>query len=821
MSPTNRTPKTVKRYTYDTPDPVTPETGHTDRLVDEEVVLLPMDNGWSSALEIARLDPETSVIVDFDPAFDPVLLWSGKRKHRDLSVLPLQRNEVVSESRLTRIIERARQAGTSEPERQGSLFAELERELRESTKDKRIEFYTHEEQWRNKLICGDSLQVMESLLRYEGAAGHVQMMYIDPPYGIGYNSNFQQRIDTASNDKGDLADDVLTIRAFRDTWSLGIHSYLSHLSERLYVMRDLLASSGSIFFQIGDENVHLVRMLMDEVFGRANFVAQIAFSKTTGLGVTSGLPGRIDYLLWYCKDRPSVTMNSLYEKQDPIESGYTNLELSDGTRRTLSRDERSGAAPLPDGSRLWMSADLTKPGPGAKYEIEFEGKSYNPGRRWWGMPKEAMEKLVESGRVALLGKSLRYIRYFDDFPLKGITNLWTGWGGAPNPLYVVQTNEEVVARCISLTTSPGDLVFDPTCGSGTTAAAAERLGRRWVTCDTSRVATNIARKRLLSSTFPYYTLIGNTPTDGFRYEEQAWVTAKSTAYGLEPERVVLVDHPEVDGAAVRVCGPFEIMTLGRYSLEDWKGSLVDLQNHQGGLENYVETICRLYEPDAEVAGTGIIHALVDGDDGQYGISVGPLTGRITAYQLNEVAKEAESVRINRVHLLGWAFEANVGEVKGQLEKEHGVSLELVMIRPDALADGLKMIEPELLFSPVALPEVEVVTRTPDEVQVALAGVTIFDRQTKRTMFHSADDHYIAAWYLDEDYDGDCFVDCQMFFDFRKAPNLKTIAGVDVDTEEFDIRFVSDPFPVGKLHRIAVKVVDLYGNESTIVLDLNQ
>ncbi len=306
MSPTNRTPKTVKRYTYDTPDPVTPETGHTDRLVDEEVVLLPMDNGWSSALEIARLDPETSVIVDFDPAFDPVLLWSGKRKHRDLSVLPLQRNEVVSESRLTRIIERARQAGTSEPERQGSLFAELERELRESTKDKRIEFYTHEEQWRNKLICGDSLQVMESLLRYEGAAGHVQMMYIDPPYGIGYNSNFQQRIDTASNDKGDLADDVLTIRAFRDTWSLGIHSYLSHLSERLYVMRDLLASSGSIFFQIGDENVHLVRMLMDEVFGRANFVAQIAFSKTTGLGVTSGLPGRIR-LSSVVLQRPSIS----------------------------------------------------------------------------------------------------------------------------------------------------------------------------------------------------------------------------------------------------------------------------------------------------------------------------------------------------------------------------------------------------------------------------------------------------------------------------------------------------------------------------------
>ena len=821
---TKKAPKTVSRYTYDAPDPVTPETGHTDRLVDEEVVRLDMDNGWSEGLEVVKLETNETVVVDMDPAIDPVLLWSGKRNRREVPVLPLQRNEVVSESGIARIVERARANATGDGSSQRSLFADLERDLRESDKDKRVEFYTHEEEWRNKLICGDSLEVMESLLKYEGLAGQVQMTYLDPPYGISYNSNFQQRIDSASNEKGDSGDDVLTIHAYRDTWSLGIHSYLTYVSERLYLIRELLANSGSVFFQIGDSNVHLIRMLMDEVFGRANFVSQIAFSKTTGLGVTSGLPGRVDYLLWYCKDRSRGTMNSLYENQSPVESGYTNIELPDGTRRSLTREERAGITPFPADGRLWMSADLTKPGPGAKYEILFEGKAFNPGRRWWGMPKEAMERLVGTGRVALLGKSLRYVRYFDDFPLKGITNLWTGWGGATNPLYVVQTNEEVVARCVSLTTNPGELVFDPTCGSGTTAAAAERLGRRWATCDTSRVATNIARKRLLSSTFPYFTLVGSTPSSGFLFEEQPWVTAKSTAYSLEPERVMLVDRPLIDSTTVRVSGPFEVMTLGRYSIEDWKGALVDDGADESKLENYVQVICHLYQPHVElVAASGFIHGVIETEDESLGISVGPLTGRVTAYQLNEATKEAESAGLAKVDVLGWAFEANVGEVKERLEEQHGVQLTLVMIRPDALAEGLKVTQPDMLFSPLALPEVRIERQGGGngaaEWEVVLDGVTVFDRKAKTTTFHRADDNYIAAWYLDEDYDGDCFVDCQMFFDFIKAPNLTAAAGVEIDPEEFNIRFTSEPFPAGKYKRVAVKVVDVYGNESTMVREL--
>lgn len=231
-----------------------------------------MDNGWSKAIELGKLPEgdERPVVVDMDPAADPVLFWAGKRNRREVPVLPLQRNEIVSESRIAQIIERARRAAEekSGAAQQGHLFADLEKTLRERDRSKRVEFYTHDEGWKNKLICGDSLHVMESLLHYEGLRGKVQMIYIDPPYGIKYDSNFQQRVDSTKNDDKDRADDVLTIKAFRDTWTLGIHSYLSYLEERLYLCRELLAETSSIFVQINDENVHVVRSLMDEVFGK-------------------------------------------------------------------------------------------------------------------------------------------------------------------------------------------------------------------------------------------------------------------------------------------------------------------------------------------------------------------------------------------------------------------------------------------------------------------------------------------------------------------------------------------------------------------------
>jgi 16S rRNA G966 N2-methylase RsmD len=262
--------KRITRYTFDdVKEPRTPETGHTPLLpADEQVVVLPMDNGWSKALEVGKLptDGDRPVIVDMDPAADPLLFWSGKRNRRDIAILPLQRNEIVSESRIAQIIERSRQAAQEAAAiRQGHLFADLERTLRESDRSKRVEFYTHDEGWKNKVICGDSLHVMESLLHYENLRGRVHMIYVDPPYGIKYDSNFQQRMDSTRNDDKDSADDVLTIKAFRDTWALGIHSYLSYLQERLYLCRELLCSRGSLFLQMGDENAHLTRTLLDEV----------------------------------------------------------------------------------------------------------------------------------------------------------------------------------------------------------------------------------------------------------------------------------------------------------------------------------------------------------------------------------------------------------------------------------------------------------------------------------------------------------------------------------------------------------------------------
>lgn len=294
--------KKVTRYTYDeVKEPRVPETGHTALLpADELVVNLPMDNGWSKAIKVGTLPDgdERPVVVDMDPAADPVLFWAGKRNRREVPVLPLQRNEIVSESRIAHIVERAREAASETEPQQGALFADLEKTLRETDKSKRVEFYTHDEGWKNKLICGDSLQVMESLLHYENLRGKVQMIYMDPPYGIKYNTNFQQRIDSPNNEQSDQADDVLTIKAFRDTWSLGIHSYLGYLQERLYLCRELLSEAGSVFVQISDTNLHLVRAMMDEVLGASNFIGLISFSKTTSQS-SDFVPSVADFLIWY------------------------------------------------------------------------------------------------------------------------------------------------------------------------------------------------------------------------------------------------------------------------------------------------------------------------------------------------------------------------------------------------------------------------------------------------------------------------------------------------------------------------------------------
>jgi adenine-specific DNA-methyltransferase len=820
--PSTKKTKEVTRYVHEATDPATPETGHTGRLVDEKVVTLEMDNGWGTNLEVARIGKDKTVVVDIDPGMDPVLLWAGKRNRREVPVLPLQRNEIVSESRIARIVERAR-SSAAESSPQGSLFGDLDRQLREAGKDQRVEFYTHEEEWRNKLICGDSLEVMESLIRYEGMAGEVQMIYIDPPYGIAYDSNFQQRIDATSNSEEADADDVLTIKAFSDTWTLGVHSYLSYLTERLYLCRELLADSGSVFVQISLENVALVRLALDEVFGRENFRGEIAFVTTTGRS-SGGLDRVFDVLLLYSRSPDRWRYNQLFEEQTDL-SAFDWVEHDDGRLEKLTSQGAKEAFELGT-ARLFAHRDLSSQGESARgsFEYEYKGKHYRPpSGRHWSVTREGLDRLAVLGRLFPFGvKQLRYKVFPDDDPLRRRNNLWLdtqrgSFSGTKD--YVVETPLKVIERCVALTTAPGELVFDPTCGSGTTAVASEKLGRRWVTCDTSRVATNVARRRLLSASFDNYVLLGPTPSLGMRYRSVPVVKRKALAYDLEPAAVPLIDQPEVDSRSVRICGPFEVMTLGRYSLADWRGGLVS--DGPGGeyLEDYVTAICRLYDPNVEVGATqGLVHAMVDAGDSSRGISVGPLSGRVSANQLLEASKEAADLGLTELDVLGWAFESNIGEIKDRVEAEFGVKARLVMIRPDALAEGLKVTQPGSLFSPLTLPEVRV-NMAGDEVVVELDGATVFDRKTRTTAYHGASDGYITAWYLDENYDGDCFVDSQMFFDFKRVPNLRAAAGRDVEGEEFALQFSCVPFKSGSYRRIAVKVVDVFGNESTIVRNL--
>jgi adenine-specific DNA-methyltransferase len=706
----------------------------------------------------------------------------------------------------------------------------LEKTLRESDKSKRVEFYTHDEDWKNKLICGDSLQVMESLAHYEKLRGEVQMICIDPPYGIKYDSNFQQRVDSTKNNEKDQADDILTIKAFRDTWALGVHSYLSYLSDRLYLCRELLSDSGSIFVQISDENVHVVRALLDETFGRTNFASQITFQKT-GSQDTTLLGTTVDYLLWYVKDK-ELASKKYHQLYLPRKAGdlsldrYDHVELADGTERRITAAEIRGELPIPEGRRFQTTSLLSDGETNSDQDFKFHGHHYKPkAGSHWKTTVSGLKRLDELGRIVLEGSTLRYKRYVDDFNYVPIHDRWESMQIGRARDYVVQTAESVIERCILMTTDPADLVLDITCGSGTTAVCAERFGRRWITCDTSRVAINVARQRLVGSVFEHHLTRGPALSSGFIYDQKKRLTLETLAKDLEPESVDLVDSPKVDRSAVRITGPFEVMSLGRYSIEDWKGYVVS-SDREGvevpKLRNYIEVICRLYRRDAAVQGAnGLIHAIAESEKEKIAISVGPLSGRVSAKQVNDAVQDALASGILEVHVLGWAFESNVGEVKAQLEKRGKVKVELIMIRPDTLAEGLKATKPDTLFSPLALPDIDVEVKKNGKeakVIVRLRGVAVFDRTNRATDYKHADSGYVSAWYLDEDYDGDCLVDCQMFFDFKRAPNLKAL-GLEVEAKEYKLQLASQPFSLRGYKRIAVKVVDIFGNESTVVRQL--
>ena len=498
-----------------------------------------------------------------DRDLDPQLVWRGKNP-KDWSDLVVQAPPLFIQEKVhpKALIDDLMKRGNNQPDSEAlNLFADFNGLPDDNA---RTEFYRHDANWTNRMILGDSLQVMASLTEREGLRGKVQCIYVDPPYGIKFNSNFQwstKRRDVKDGKVDHITREPEQVKAFRDTWKDGIHSYLTYLGDRLTVARDLLTDSGSIFVQIGDENVHRVRVLMDEIFGTENFVSMIPFRKTSGKNAKN-LDTVNDYLMWYSRDIKKLKYRQLYFKRTNkmLTNAYTWLEETHGHERRLTRGEMQNPFLISDGKRFATHSIISQSGgENSNFPVTVNGRSYGPSKNtYWKTNVLGMNKLGKASRLFPVKNTLTYKRYADDFPVVPINNWWSDTiqsTFAMEKKYVVETYSKVIERCILMTTDPGDLVLDPTCGSGTTAYVAEHWGRRWITCDTSRVALALARARIMGARYDYFLLadspegrrkeatisrrtLSELPThcnirQGFVYERVSHITLKLIANNAE------------------------------------------------------------------------------------------------------------------------------------------------------------------------------------------------------------------------------------------------------------------------------------------------
>lgn len=520
---------------------------------------------FQAVMQKAAQDPLRVLYARRNPDLDPQLVWLGKdgADWSDLvvSAPPLYIQEKVHPKVLIDDLLRESKvlkhdAGLTTAD----LFADFNGIAAGVDK---TEFYAHDQNWSNRMILGDSLQVMASLAEREGRRGRVQCIYLDPPYGIKFNSNFQWSTtsrDVKDGNAGHITREPEQVKAFRDTWRDGIHSYLTYLRDRLTVARDLLTDSGSIFVQIGDENVHRVRAVMDEVFGDENFVCQISY-KTKKMALGTSFLGTVnDFILWYSKDIRSTKFRRLFldRDADSDSSQYTVLSFPDGLVRRLNSVEREDKNLISKDARLFRTLDMHSSGrtPSCVFDFSFGDQICRPGRgKSWKTNVSGIAKLIRANRLVKFGESPEYKLFYDDYPVQNLMNVWEDTQGASDKTYVVQTAEKVIQRCLLMSTDPGDLVLDPTCGSGTTATVAEQWGRRWITIDTSRVALALARARIMGARYPFYLLADSregqlkeaevtrtAPSSqpvqgnirhGFVYERVPHVTLKSIANNAE------------------------------------------------------------------------------------------------------------------------------------------------------------------------------------------------------------------------------------------------------------------------------------------------
>ncbi len=738
----------------------------------------------------------------YDPHFDPQLVWAGKAEHTNFEVptVSLHTHEKVSTPAILNTLKNGKWTN------QLNLFGDPDLPLQEAVK-----FYEHDINWVNRMILGDSLVVMNSLLEREMMRGQVQMIYIDPPYGVKFNSNFQPFVN--KRDVKDRKDEDLTrepeqIKAYRDTWELGIHSYLTYLRDRLLLAKELLNETGSCFVQISDENVHHVRELMDEVFEPENFVGLITF-QTAANQNTDTIQRLFDHLIWYSKSLKTVKVHKLFRERTQVE-----------IQKVFSRSDEKG---------IYKTDDL---------------RSFSD---------EEIKKLKESGRISsdgTLGKL-----FPEDFPVTQFHNVWTdtvfGHAKATEKIYAVQTNRKVIERCILMTTNPGDLVLDPTCGSGTSAYVAEQWGRRWITMDTSRVALALARQRLLTAKYSYYKLAypEQGVGAGFIYKTVPHITLKSIAQNEPPKQEILYDQLEIDNNAVRVSGPFSVEGIPSYSIEEPKETQTldararkdDIRHYdsatKSGATGYVQQMidnlqtAGVFSSNAEKiifenisaygGGSDSIHATgtIKNKTEQTAIVFGPQYGPVTAKQALNAITSAKRNGFKQMLITGFAFDPEVFS----LAKNVDIKTIWAYAAPDIIVgDLLKKSKTDQLFTAFGEPEVETKKAKDKKSIVKLLGVDYYDPTTGEVKSDELKE--VAAWFLDTDYDkNSVFCIRQAFFPnnnnaWQKLE--KALHGV-IDQEKFEAlnTFESLPFEIPASKMVAIKVIDIKGQELIKVIEL--
>jgi adenine-specific DNA-methyltransferase len=781
-----------------------------------------------------------------------------------------------------------------------------------------VDFYKHDANWSNRMILGDSLQVMASLAEREKLRGKVQMVYIDPPYGIKFGSNWQVSARNRTVRDGKLEDaarEAEQIKAFRDTWEVGIHSYLAYLRDRLLVARDLLVSSGSCFVQIGDENVHLVRSLMDEVFGSDNFMSQITYKTTTG-ATADVLAGVNDFILWFAKEREHLKWRPLYAARSLDEDANYRLVREESGVRPLTKEEMRQRGDLfKDGWDICRANPLTsqtvRTGQTTVFPVEIgDAAPYTPGRSGWKTNAAGMERLRWAGRLYPQGRTLGFLRPFADFPYQAHSNAWddtrqSGFGA--EKFYVVQTATKVIERCMLLSTDPGDLVLDPTCGSGTTAFAAELWGRRWITVDTSRVALTLARQRVMGARYPWYVLADSAEghakeqsltanvlprqefasdiRQGFVYDRVQHVTLKSIATnsdikeGMTPAEIesaikrhadfeLLYDKPLEDTKKVRVSGPFTVESLSPHRSLAFAGgphteSLAETEAAKDATApNFEQSILdnlakagiqngrrqeRIKFEAFETYGGEYIQAIgerVGDSEGaaptRIAITIGPQYGTVSPAYVKKAVREAlHAEDVDLLCILGFAFDAQVTGVT----EDDGVTVDasdggfasvagarklgripVLMVRMNAdllMGEELKKTGAGNLFTVFGEPDIDL-ERTAEGIAVSLNGVDVYDPTTGEV--RSNDTSRIALWMIDTDYNEESFFVRHCYFTGGSDPyrRLKIALKADIDVEAWDSLYqtVSRPFAKPESGKIAVKVINDYGDEVMKVFEVS-